>query len=81
MSLDPNAVTPLSLSPAGSHAVLHASRLDAQAHSHLEAMGLVGECRVRVLHQGNPCVIAVGDTRMGLARSLAENILVRKTDL
>ncbi len=68
---------PLSHSPVGSHAVLHESRLDPEDHQLLEAMGLVGNCILRVLNQGNPCVVAVGDTRMGLARSLAENILVR----
>ena len=68
---------PLSDSPAGSHAVLHGSRLAPEDHQLLEAMGLVGNCTLRVLKQGNPCVVAIGDTRMGLARSLAENILVR----
>lgn len=68
---------PLSHSPVGSRAVLHGSRLSPEDHELLEAMGLVGNCTLQVLNQGNPCVVAIGDTRMGLARSLADNILVR----
>jgi Fe2+ transport system protein FeoA len=43
----------------------------------LAAMGLVDGCRLVVRASGDPCIVEVRSTRIGLARRLAEHLLVR----
>ncbi len=68
---------PLSESRTGESAVLHAAHVDSDDRQLLAAMGLVDRCQLRVCQQGSPCIVEVGGTRMALARSLADSILVR----
>jgi len=43
----------------------------------LAAMGLTEGCRMTVRSAGDPCIVEVRATRIGLARSVAERLLVR----
>lgn len=43
----------------------------------LAAMGLTEGCRLTVRSSGDPCIVEVRATRIGLARSVAERLLVR----
>ena len=42
----------------------------------LRALGLTDRCVVRVCKAGEPCIIQVRTTRIGLARSVADGIMV-----
>ena len=43
----------------------------------LRAMGLAGNSPVRVCRQGEPCIVEVRTTRVGLARAIAERLQAR----
>lgn len=45
----------------------------------LTAMGLTEQCRVRVCKVGEPCIVQVNSTRLGMAKALARRILVHPT--
>lgn len=47
----------------------------------LEAMGLTERCVLCVCRPGEPCIVRINATRLGLAASLARRILVRQLDL
>jgi Fe2+ transport system protein FeoA len=42
----------------------------------LNAMGLTDQCEVRVCRTGEPCIVQVHSTRLGLSAELAQKILV-----
>jgi Fe2+ transport system protein FeoA len=42
----------------------------------LRAMGLTEQCRVRVCRCGEPYIVQVNSTRLGIARAMAEQIYV-----
>lgn len=61
---------------AGSCARFHGARLDRADLDLLESLGLTDACRLRVCQTGDPCVVQVRATRIGLAESVARAILV-----
>lgn len=77
---------PLSSLRPGQTAVIAQAGLEADDAALLRAMGLCVRATVRMFRAGEPCVIAVGGVsthckcggmcRIGLARSLADRILV-----
>ena len=67
----------LSESPVGMKTHLEATRLPIDEGALLEAMGLVPWCEIQILKQGEPVIIDVGATRIGLSRTVAEKIFVR----
>jgi len=74
---------PLSQLGRGQRAVVECAALDALPADHkclLAAMGLGESCQLRVCRPGSPCIIKVDATRLGLPRSLAEQILVTPLD-
>jgi Fe2+ transport system protein FeoA len=83
-----NAPTTIRLTAlrAGQRAVIRETRLEPDDAALLRAMGLCLNATVRVFRIGEPCVLAVGGVnanckcggmcRVGLARPLAEKILV-----
>jgi Fe2+ transport system protein FeoA len=61
----------------------HSGRLDAPEVADgerglLAAMGLSAGCHVVVRQNGDPCIVEVRSTRIGLARRLAQRLRVRR---
>ena len=70
-------IVPLSDLATGTHARLHEVHLDREAHDVLRGLGLTDTSTFRVCRQGEPCVVQVHATRIGLSRRVARQILVR----
>jgi Fe2+ transport system protein FeoA len=47
----------------------------------LAAMGLTDRCLLRVCRAGEPCIVQVAGSRLGLAAALARRILVVPVDV
>ncbi len=69
---------PLSESPVGQRAVLHSTLLARADRELLAAMGVSEECELTVCRQGEPCIVRVGTTRVGISRALARDIWVQE---
>ena len=67
---------PLSGLPPGASARLVEARVDADTRDLLRALGLTDASRLRVCKHGDPFIIQVRETRLGLSRSVAHGILV-----
>ena len=61
---------------SGALARYHASDLAAEDSAFLRALGLTERCLVRVCKAGEPCIVQVRATRIGLSGTVAEGILV-----
>lgn len=70
--------TPVSLAQlrAGTMARVHAAHLAREDCALLRALGLTDRCLLRVCKAGEPCIVQVKETRIGLSRELARGILV-----
>ena len=85
-TLIPTTTIRLTALRAGQRAVIRETRLETDDAALLRAMGLCLNATVRVFRIGEPCVLAVGGVnancrcggmcRVGLAKPLAEKILV-----
>ncbi len=64
--------TALSQLPTGAEATLVGDQLAADDRQILRAMGLTDHAPVRVCRQGEPCIIQVRTTRVGLSRAIAD---------
>jgi Fe2+ transport system protein FeoA len=49
---------------------------DPESRVVLRALGLTDACRLRVCKLGDPCIVQVRSTRIGLSRTVAQNVLV-----
>ena len=67
---------PLSVLREGDRGRLHATNLCCEDCDLLNAMGLTDQCEIRVCQRGEPCIVQVNSTRLGLSAALARNILV-----
>lgn len=83
----PPSAVPLTTLKPGQTAVIAEARLDTDDAALLRAMGLADRVRVKLCRVGEPCVVALGPVegkhchchghcRIGLARGLADRILV-----
>jgi Fe2+ transport system protein FeoA len=70
----PQAV-PLTAMPVGAIATLQEVR-DAEARPLLRALGLLDASRLRLCKSGDPCIVQVRATRIGLSRAVAQQLLV-----
>lgn len=70
---------PLSRLEDGDRARLHAAELCCEDCELLNAMGMTDQCEIRVCRRGEPCIVQVNTTRLGLSASLAQRILVTRT--
>jgi Fe2+ transport system protein FeoA len=61
---------------AGTLARVHAAHLTREDCALLNALGLTDHCLLRVCKAGEPCIVQVRATRIGLSRELARGILV-----
>lgn len=73
----PFDLVPLAELATGRVARLHGRDLAQGEACLLAAMGLTEGCRLVVRASGDPCIVEVRATRIGLARRLAERMLVR----
>jgi hypothetical protein len=55
---------------------MHAAQLPREDCALLRALGLSDRCLLRVCKAGEPCIVQVRATRIGLSRELARGILV-----
>lgn len=72
------SLTPIRLCDleVGRAARFHESALDAESTDLLRALGLTGQSVVRLCKGGEPCIVQVRSTRIGLSRAVAGSILV-----
>jgi Fe2+ transport system protein FeoA len=61
---------------AGRVARLHAAELAPQDCALLRALGMTDRCVLRICKVGEPCIVEVRSTRIGISRSVADGILV-----
>ena len=60
----------------GEAARLHVTTLDADTRALLRSLGLTDDSMLRVCKSGEPCIIQVRDTRIGVSSTVAGQILV-----
>ncbi len=74
----PAAPEPVRLSDlaAGKVVRLHAADLPAHDCALLGALGMTDRCVLRICKIGEPCIVQVQSTRIGISRSVADGILV-----
>lgn len=72
------AFVPVALSQLkpGDRARLHESGMRCGQCDLLNAMGLTEHCELRVCKVGEPCIVQVNETRLGISARLAREILV-----
>ena len=64
----------------GATARLHHADIEDSTGRFLRAIGLTPTAHLRVCRRGEPCIIQVRSTRVGLARAVADRILVVPVD-
>ena len=67
---------PLSSVRAGTVVRYHGAQLDRESCDLLRALGLTRQCRLTLCKAGEPCIVQVRSTRIGLSRTVAAGILV-----
>lgn len=67
---------PLSQLPAGQCGQLQRSVVEDEDAELLRAMGLNETCVLRMCRAGEPCIIEVNATRLGLSTAMTRNIFV-----
>lgn len=60
----------------GTSARFHATDLDPEACHQLRSLGLTSECQLRLCKKGEPCIVQVRSTRIGLSNEVARRIFV-----
>ena len=70
--------SPIALSTlaVGTFARLHEARLDDHSAHLLRALGLSTARDLRLCKTGEPCIVQIGPTRIGVSRDVAARILV-----
>ena len=69
-------VIPLTALAIDARARLHNAHLPIEARHELRALGLTDGATLRVCKQGEPCVVQVRATRIGITSRVAQSILV-----
>lgn len=70
------APIPLTRLKAGGRARMHQADVDSSTRRYLCAVGLTDACELRLCKAGEPCIVQVRTTRIGLSTLLAGRILV-----
>jgi Fe2+ transport system protein FeoA len=52
------------------------ANLDPEACHQLRSLGLTESCQLRLCKKGEPCIVQVRSTRIGLSRAVARRIFV-----
>jgi Fe2+ transport system protein FeoA len=71
-----STLTPLADLAVGDVGRVHQADVEASTSRFLRAIGLTGSAEFRVCRRGEPCIIQVRSTRVGLARAIADRITV-----
>ena len=71
---DPSAV-PLSTVPVGGLATLREVR-DVESRTMLRSLGVTDACVLKICKAGDPCIVQVRSTRIGLSDSVARCLFV-----
>jgi Fe2+ transport system protein FeoA len=79
-SSSPRDPVPLTTLQPGEWARVHDRQMGCDDCELLNAMGLTGQCRLRVCRSGRQCIVQVAATRLGLAGAVASRILVVRED-
>ncbi len=58
--------------------VIHLTELDFEERQALSAMGLHDDASFHLCQQGQPCIVQVEATRLGLSREITNKIMVRR---
>ena len=66
---------PLTTITVGAVATLHEVR-DAESRTVLRSLGLTDACVMRLCKTGDPCIVQVRSTRIGLSNSVARSLYV-----
>jgi Fe2+ transport system protein FeoA len=74
-SIAPRPVA-LSTLPAGAVGRVHDSQLDEESTGFLRALGLSVSRRFKLCKTGEPCIVQIGATRIGVSRDVAARIFV-----
>ena len=69
-------LVPLSDLRRGARGTMHAAQLPCDECEFLRAMGMTERCRFRVCRTGEPCIVMIDSTRLGLSRAVSRSILV-----
>lgn len=69
------AAVPLTTVPAGATATLH-EVTDAASRPVLRSLGLTDACVLRLCQVGDPCIVQVRSTRIGLSSAIARCLYV-----
>lgn len=67
---------PLTACATGTIARLHGTSLDPHSCDLLRALGLTRQCQLTLCKVGEPCIVQVRSTRIGLSRAVASGIFV-----
>lgn len=76
MTFDDKTPKPLSDLSVGEIAWVHQADVDGTTARFLRAIGLTNRSELRLCKAGEPCIIQVRSTRIGLSRPVASRILV-----
>lgn len=76
MATASQAPVPLTSLEAGTSGRLHDTQLDEETRSLLRSLGLTDASHLRVCKRGEPCIIQVRATRIGVSSSVAGGIYV-----
>ena len=76
-SLTPDMI-PLCDLEARTEAVIHVADLDVDERETLAAMGLHEEATFQLCQQGQPCIVQIEATRLGLSHEVTSRILVSR---
>lgn len=74
-ALPSRAAVPLTTVPVGATATLHEVR-DAASRPVLKSLGLTDACVLRLCKVGDPCIVLVRSTRIGISRDVAQTLYV-----
>lgn len=69
------AAVPLTSVPVGAMATLHEVR-DAESRPVLRSLGLTDACVLKLCKVGDPCIVQVRSTRIGLSSAVARCLYV-----
>ncbi|MCZ6834323.1 MAG: FeoA family protein [Planctomycetota bacterium] len=67
---------PLTTLKSGCCATVHQRDMSGEDQELLSAMGLTDQCRLRICRVGEPCIIQIAATRLGLSKVMAGKIMV-----
>jgi len=73
------AAVPLTAVPVGASATLH-EVTDLASRPVLRSLGLTDACVLRLCQVGDPCIVQVRSTRIGLSSAIARCLYVVPTD-